>query len=130
MQGPIANLPPSAGSEERPKWTPKELRRLRSEVIAERSRILRPLETRIAAIEKKVEAYDVALRELNGELVKASEARRGSLVVELSKSMHQTKKTIDALLEELQPLTGEYEAKKAEFDAKLRAFDEENRSSA
>ena len=130
MQGPIANLPPSAGSEERPKWTPKELRRLRSEVIAERSRILRPLETRIAAIEKKVEAYDVALRELNGELVKASEARRGSLIVELSKSMHQTKKTIDALLEELQPLTGEYEAKKAEFDAKLRAFDEENRSSA
>ena len=130
MQGPSANLPPSAGSEERPKWTPKELRRLRSEVIAERSRILRPLETRIAAIEKKVEAYDVALRELNGELVKASEARRGSLVVELSKSMHQTKKTIDALLEELQPLTGEYEAKKAEFDAKLRAFDEENRSSA
>ena len=130
MQGPIANLPPTDGSEERPKWTPKELRRLRSEVIAERSRILRPLETRIAAIEKKVEAYDVALRELNGELVKASEARRGSLVVELSKSMHQTKKTIDALLEELQPLTGEYEAKKAEFDAKLRAFDEENRSSA
>jgi ATP-binding cassette subfamily F protein 3 len=130
MQGPIANLPPSAGSEERPKWTPKELRRLRSEVIAERSRILRPLETRIAAIEKKVEAYDVALRELNGGLVKASEARQGSLVVELSKSMHQTKKTIDALLEELRPLTGEYEVKKAEFDAKLRAFDEENRSSA
>jgi ATP-binding cassette subfamily F protein 3 len=130
MQGPIANLPLSAGSEERPKWTPKELRRLRSEVIAERSRILRPLETRIAAIEKKVEAYDVALRELNGELVKASEARQGSLVVELSKSMHQTKKTIAALLEELRPLTGEYEVKKAEFDAKLRAFDEENRSSA
>ena len=130
MQGPIANLPPSAGSEERPKWTPKELRRLRSEVIAERSRILRPLETRIAAIEKKVEAYDVALRELNGGLVKASEARQGSLVVELSKSMHQTKKTIDALLEELRPLTGEYEVRKAEFDAKLRAFDEENRSSA
>ena len=130
MQGPIANLPPSAGSEERPKWSPKELRRLRSEVIAERSRILRPLETRIAAIEKKVEAYDVALRELNGGLVKASEARQGSLVVELSKSMHQTKKTIDALLEELRPLTGEYEVRKAEFDAKLRAFDEENRSSA
>jgi ATP-binding cassette subfamily F protein 3 len=128
MQGPIANLPPSAGSEERPKWTPKELRRLRSEVIAERSRILRPLETRIAAIEKKVEAHDAALRELNVELVKASEARQGSRVVELSRSMHQTKKTIDGLLDELQTLSGEHEAKKAELDAKLRTFDEEGGS--
>ena len=126
MQGPIANLTLAAGSEERQKWTPKELRRLRSEVIAERSRILRPLETRIAAIEKKVEAHDDALRELNGELVKASEARQGSRVVELSMSMHQTKKTIDSLLEELQTLSGEHEEKKAEFDAKLRAFDEES----
>jgi hypothetical protein len=50
--------------------------------------------------------------------------------VEISKSMHQAKKTIDALLEELQPLSGEYEAKKAEYDAKLRAFDEENEGSA
>jgi hypothetical protein len=44
--------------------------------------------------------------------------------------MHQTKKTIDSLLEELQILSGEHEEKKAEFDAKLRAFDEENSSSA
>jgi ATP-binding cassette subfamily F protein 3 len=103
---------------------------LRSEVIAERSRVLRPLETRIAAIEKSVETHDASLRELNAELVKASEARQGSRVVETSKSMHQAKKTIDALLEELQPLSGEYEAKKAEFDARLRAFDEENGGSA
>ena len=126
MQGSIANLPPSAGSEERPKWTPKELRRRRSEVIAERSRVLRPLETRIAAIEKKVETHDAALRELNVELVKASEARQGSRVVDLSKSMHETKKTIDGLLEDLQTLIGEHEEKKAGLDAKLRAFDEEN----
>ncbi len=67
MQGSIAAVaPPSAGSgEERPKWTPKELRRLRSEVVAERSRVLRPLETRIAEIEKAVEAHDASLRELN-----------------------------------------------------------------
>jgi ATP-binding cassette subfamily F protein 3 len=130
MQGPIANLTLAAGGEERQKWTPKELRRLRSEVIAERSRVLRPLETRIAAIEKSVETHDASLRELNAELVKASEARQGSRVVETSKSMHLAKKKIDALLEELQPLNGEFEAKKAEFDARLRAFDEENGGSA
>ena len=130
MQGPIGNLRPAAESEERPKWTPKELRRLRSEVIAERSRVLRPLETRIQAIEKSVETHDAALREFNAELVKASESRQGSRVVEVSKAMHMANKTIDGLLEELQTLSGEHEAKKAEFEAKLRAFDEDHGSAA
>jgi len=123
MQGPVTNLRPAAESEERPKWTPKELRRLRSEVIAERSRVLRPLETRIQAIEKSVESHDASLRELNAELVKASESRQGSRVVEASKAMHKAKKTIDSLLDELQTLTGQYEDKRAEFDAKLSVFD-------
>jgi ATP-binding cassette, subfamily F, member 3 len=123
MQGTVADARPSLESEERPKWTPKELRRLRSEVIAERSRVLRPLEARIQAIEKSVETHDASLRELNAELVKASQGRQGSRVVEVSKAMHRTKKAIDALLEELQNLTGEYDQKKAECDAKFRAYD-------
>ena len=113
------------GREERPKWTPKELRRLRSEVIAERSRVLRPLETRIAEVEKSVETHDASLRELNAALVKASEARQGAKVVEVSKAMHKTKKTIDGLLEELERITGEHEDEKAGFDAKMRELDDE-----
>ena len=125
MQGSIAAAPPpsAAAGVERPKWTPKELRRLRSEVVAERSRVLRPLETRIAAIEKDVEAHDASLRELNGQLVKASQDRQGAKVVEVSKAMHQTKKTIDGLLEELEKITAEYEARKAGLrrpDARVR----------
>ncbi len=125
IQGSIAAAPPPAlGREERPKWTPKELRRMRSEVIAERSRALRPLETRIAEIEKSVETSDAALRELNAELVKASGARQGAKVVEVSKAMHKTKKTIDGLFEELERITGEHETLKAGFDAKMRELDE------
>ena len=60
MQGSLAAGPPprleAAG--ERPKGTPKELRRLRSEIVAGRSRVLRPLETRMTAIEKDVETHD------------------------------------------------------------------------
>jgi ATP-binding cassette subfamily F protein 3 len=126
MQGSIAAVPPPATGEggERPKWTPKELRRMRSEVIAERSRVLRPLETRIAAVEKDVEARDAALRELNAQLVKASQDRNGAKVVEVSKTMHQTKKAIDGLLEELEAITAEYEDKKAAYDAQMRKLDE------
>ena len=128
MQGSIAAVPPPVAApveSERPKWTPKELRRLRSEVVAERSRALRPLETRIAAVEKSVETNDASLRELNAQLVKASQERNGAKVVEVSKTMHQTKKTIDGLLEELEKLTAEYEDKKAGYDKRMRDLDEE-----
>jgi ATP-binding cassette subfamily F protein 3 len=126
MQGSIAAVPPpaAAADAERPKWTPKELRRLRSEVIAERSRALRPLETRIAAVEKEVETRDAALRDCNAQLVQASQARNGARVVEVSKAMHQTKQAIDGLLEELERLTAEHEDKKAGFDKRMRELDE------
>ncbi len=126
MQGSLAAGPPpaAAAGEERPKWTPKELRRLRSEVIAERSRVLRPLETRMAAVEKDVEARDAALRECNARLVQASQDRDGTKVVEVSKAMHQTKKAIDGLLEELEKLTAAYEEKKAGYDKRMRELDE------
>jgi len=132
MQGSIAAVPPpsvEAGAE-RPKWTPKELRRLRSEVIAERSRALRPLEARIAEIEKCVDADDAALRDLNSRLVKASQDRQGAKVVEVSKAMHQTKKAIDGLLEELEKITADYDTRKAAFDARMREFDEEGNPDA
>jgi ATP-binding cassette subfamily F protein 3 len=126
MQGSIAAVPPPATGDggERSRWTPKELRRLRSEIIAERSRVLRPLETRMAAIEKDVEARDATLRDCNAQLVKASQDRQGARVVEVSKTMHLTKKAIDGLLEELEKLTAEYEDKKAAYDAQMRKLDE------
>jgi ATP-binding cassette subfamily F protein 3 len=126
MQGSIAPAPAPAvaNGEERPKWTPKELRRLRSEVVAERSRVLRPLEARMAAIEKDVETQDATLRDCNAELVRASQDRDGAKVVEVSKTMHRTKKALDGLLEELEALTAEYEAKKAGCDKRMRDLDE------
>jgi ATP-binding cassette subfamily F protein 3 len=126
MQRPLGSSRASDGGEAREKPTPKELRRLRSEIIAERSRTLRPLETRIAEVEKAVEVHDSSLKELNKKLVEASHARQGGQVVEFSKSMHQTKKAIDGLLEELEKLTSDYEGKKAEFEARLRAMDVED----
>jgi uncharacterized coiled-coil protein SlyX len=95
----------------------------------ERSKVLRPLETRMAEVEKAVEENDARLKELNKQVAEASQARHGSRVVEISKTMHQAKKTIDGLLEELEKLTSEYEGKKAEYDARLRALDAEDRPS-
>ena len=126
IQGSLAAVPPPKleASAARPKGTPKEMRRLRSEVVAERSKALRPLETRMTAVEKEIEAHDACLKRLNGELVKASEGRQGARVVEVSKEMHRTKKAIDGLLEELEKLTADHEAKKAGFESRMRELDE------
>lgn len=124
MPGPSGGLKPPDESDGKPKWTPKELRRLRSEVVAERSRVLRPIEAKMEGIEKAIEVHDASLRELNRELVEASRMKQGSRVVDLSRSMHRAKKAVDGLLDELEALTGEHETKKAEFDQKLLALDE------
>ncbi|MGZ5514654.1 MAG: hypothetical protein ACXW2O_06070, partial [Candidatus Aminicenantales bacterium] len=71
------------------------------------------------------ETNDAALCELNGQLVKASQDRNGAKVVEVSKTMHQTKKTMDGLLEELEKITAEYEDKTAGYDSSMRKLDEE-----
>jgi ATP-binding cassette subfamily F protein 3 len=128
MQRPAGSLQARNGGDDpgKAKLAPKELRRLRSEVITERSKALRPLEARMAEVEKAVEENDAALKKLNKELVEASRARNGGRVVELSRSMHRAKKAIDGLLEELEKLTSDYGTKKAGFDARLRALDAED----
>jgi len=126
MQGSLAAVPTPAAADGtgRPRWTPKELRKLRSEVVAERSRALRPLEARIAEIEKAVETNDAALRDFNAQLVRASSDRDGAKVVEVSKAMHKAKTENDGLLEELERVTEEYDAKRAGYDSRMRELDD------
>ncbi len=114
----------------KPARTPRELRRLRSEIVAEKSRDLRPLETRMAEIEAAVEDHDRKLEEMNRDLSAASRAQQGSRVVELSRAMHLAKQAVDGYLEELERLTVEVEDKKASYDKRLRELDEESGADA
>ena len=113
---------------ERPERKPKELRRLRSEIVAGRSRVLRPLEKRMTAIEKDVETHDASLRRLNGELVKASRAAgrqgRRDLQVDASDEEDDRRTARGA-----GKAHADHEAKKAGFDARMRELDEAKRAS-
>jgi ATP-binding cassette subfamily F protein 3 len=124
LQGAPGGPKPGDDGGPKPKSTPKELRRLRSEIVAERSRVLRPIEAKMAGLEKAIESHDASLRQLGQDLVEASRTKQGGRVVELSRSMHATKKVIDGFLDELETLTREHEARTAEFDRKLLALDE------
>jgi ATP-binding cassette, subfamily F, member 3 len=104
-----APLPPSR----------KEVRKLRSDVIAEKSRVLHPLQQRIAALEKKAEKAEADLARMNKEIVEASQAKAGAKIGELSKALHKRKHDIDACYVELEPLLSEYETKKAAYEQRL-----------
>ena len=107
------------GAVSRDKLNPREFRKIKSELVTERSRVLKPLEKKMQEREKAVERLDTELQKMNAAIVEASRLKDGFRVVERSKSMHQAKTDIDLLLEDLEKLTGEYEKKKAEYEIRL-----------
>jgi len=99
--------------------TRKELRKMRSGVITEKSKMLKPLEARMADLEKAIETAEAELTRMNREIVEAARAKASAKIVELSKAVHQRRKDVDAFLEELEPLLKTYETKKADFERRL-----------
>jgi ATP-binding cassette subfamily F protein 3 len=101
----------------------KELRKLRAEIIAEKSRVLRPLEVRMAELEKAIERGEANLGRMNKDIVEAAVSKDSVKIVSLSKAVHDLRRDIDGWLAELEPLLKEFEEKKAAFDLKLAEFD-------
>ena len=60
---------------------------------------------------------------MNTEIVLASQSKDSARIVELSKTLHQLRHMIDAYFEELEPLLGDFETKKAAFDQRLAELD-------
>ena len=60
---------------------------------------------------------------MNAEIVTASQTKDSARIVELSKTIHQLRRMIDAYFEELEPLLGEYETKKAAYEGRLAELD-------
>lgn len=71
----------------REKPNPRESRKIRSELVAERSRVMRPLEKEMQEKEKTVERLDTELQKMNAAIAEAARLKDGFRVVELSKSM-------------------------------------------
>ncbi|MHB8054290.1 MAG: ABC-F family ATP-binding cassette domain-containing protein [Candidatus Aminicenantales bacterium] len=97
----------------------KELRKLKSEIVAEKSKALRPLEQRMDILEKAIEKTEEDIARMTREIVEASQARESVRIVELSKALHQSRRDLDGYFADLEPLLQEYEFKRTEFDRRL-----------
>jgi len=113
---PASDESPEAGM----KFTKKELRRLRSEIITEKSKTLRPLEQQIAKTESRIEALEKELTEYTEAMQKASEGGTGKKIVELSQAIHASQTSIDKLFDELEALSKKLNEKSALFENRLK----------
>ncbi len=101
----------------------KELRRLRSEIITEKSKTLKPLERKIAKTENRIEALEKELTEYTEAMQKASEGGTGKKIVELSQAIYTSQTSIDKLFDELEALSKELNEKGASFENRLKQLE-------
>jgi ATP-binding cassette subfamily F protein 3 len=106
----------------------KELRKVRSEIVAEKSRVLRPLEQRMTSVEKNIERVEADIARMTQEIVAASQTRESGKIVDLSKSIHQLRRDLNGYFDELEPLLQDYEFKRAEFDKRLEGLESGEKS--
>ncbi|MEW5743939.1 MAG: ATP-binding cassette domain-containing protein [Nitrospirota bacterium] len=103
----------------------KDMRRLKAELVAERSRTLGALQKRISEIEDTIVELEGRIEHDTAALLDASVNGNGEAIRLLSKSLHEARASIDALFEELARKTGELEARSKEFEERLTALQQE-----
>ncbi|HRD02136.1 MAG TPA: ATP-binding cassette domain-containing protein [Candidatus Saccharicenans sp.] len=117
---------PAAAPYETPfrfKLSPRELRRLRSEVIIEKSRNLKPLEERVSGLENSIEETEERISQLTQKIIDASVEGCGQEVVRLSRNLDLHRHSLDSLYEEYAQVYQEYEEKKEIFERRLEELD-------
>ncbi|MGO9612931.1 MAG: ABC-F family ATP-binding cassette domain-containing protein [Dissulfurispiraceae bacterium] len=97
----------------------KDIRRLRAEVIDQRSRILGSLQHRITEVEDTIMHLEQEIERDTQSLLRASERGEWQEATTLSKAMHAGKRKVDDLFGELEILTSQHLAKAREFEEDL-----------
>ena len=106
------------------KVTKKDARKLRSEIISERNKVVKPLEEKSTALENSISEYEEEVSKLNELLIEASSNNQGELIGEYGKRLSELNKLIDDAFEELDKIVQELEIKKKDYDEKLNKIEE------
>ena len=97
----------------------RELRRLRAEIIAERSKRLKPLKTRIEEVEKEMAACEEEAKQVEALLCKATTEGETESISKLVQRSSVLTPEIQNLFEELEELMNEHDRLKPEFEKRL-----------
>ena len=93
----------------------KEDRKARADYIAERSKVIKPLEKKLAKIEEDIAKAEALGGELEAKLVAASESGDGNAITAIAKDMDDNKKAVDSLYEDWEKTSAELESAKDRY---------------
>jgi ATP-binding cassette subfamily F protein 3 len=93
----------------------KEDRKARADYIAERSKVIKPIEKEIARLEAEIAKAEALGGELEAKLVAASEAADGNAITTIAKDLDDNKKQVDELYAAWERKSAELEAAKDKF---------------
>ena len=115
----ISNSSCSNADDQSRKISKKEMRKLRSAIVKEKSQLLGPLEKKINACETEIDEYEQNLKKLHYEMQTAAEKQDGNKISRLAREISICQSNIDNLFEKLEADTEILEEHQAIFDAKL-----------
>ncbi|MEJ2638339.1 MAG: ATP-binding cassette domain-containing protein, partial [Desulfosarcinaceae bacterium] len=118
-----SNGDPNGSNGEDGRLTKKEARRLRSEIVAQRSKVLKPIETGIATAESDIEAQEARLASLNDDMLSASETGDGERIAALSRQIHACQSRIEERFEELEALFDQKTTHERRFEKQLKGLE-------
>jgi len=107
------------------KLTKKEIRRKRSEFVAKRAKVLKPLEQRIFQTESDIEKHEKILEELNTAMQEASQARDAARIAKVSQAIYSCRTSIDRLFDEFEEFTTVFEEQNNAFRMKFEKLESE-----
>lgn len=99
--------------------TRKDLRKLRAQIISDKSKTLTPLKKQITGLEWEITELERRIDRDDKGLVEASRNGEGKRIESLSLAIYTARGKIDELFEELDVATGEYERKSAIYETRL-----------
>jgi ATP-binding cassette subfamily F protein 3 len=124
---PLSASQASAGTSA-PSINKKNLRKLKAEIMTERTKIIGPLKSKVSGIEEDITRLEKQIDDDTAKLLEASVKGDGEQIKSLSRAIHEAKDKIDLLFKELAALTEELEIKTREFEERLSEFSEVTRA--
>jgi ATP-binding cassette, subfamily F, member 3 len=100
----------------------KDFKRMKAELINSRSRTLTPLQARISEVEEEITLLEQGLGHDTQALIDASVKGEGESIRQMNRSIHESRKKIDILFDELEMLTDTLDTKSREFEERLDAL--------
>lgn len=100
----------------------RDLKKLRSALVLQKSKTLNPLKLKIDQLELNIQTLEQTAKDDQQAVIEASQQKEIERFVVLSKRIRGHDKEIETLFRELEKATLRYEAKKKEFEEKLLAL--------